>query len=249
MNMQLTKSQIGLDGVPPPKPCSSHVDGERGELIIAGDHVADLAGKIELRGRHRAALERRDRQAAQRGRSPRQPGRGPRTRLRRAWPTYCPRRAACRSSTAFARPSRGCAPRAGCDHEATIVGALAGDRRRAGAARQRQRPVAPDPTRRPRRRHAAHAARPQARPARSRSARRLFRHRVRSRHERLDLHHARGRLDAGRPVCGGHRRLLRADRTAAWRRAGAGAGNAGRDRHARAHQALDRRSACRAANA
>src|SRR5882724_5767848 len=45
MNIQLTKSQIGLDGVPAAETVLSHVDGERGELIIAGEHVADLAGK------------------------------------------------------------------------------------------------------------------------------------------------------------------------------------------------------------
>jgi citrate synthase len=45
MNMQLTKSQIGLDGVPAAETVLSHVDGERGELIIAGEHVAAVAGK------------------------------------------------------------------------------------------------------------------------------------------------------------------------------------------------------------
>src|SRR5689334_17305505 len=45
MNMQLTKSQIGLDGVPAAETVLSHVNGERGELIIAGDYVADLAAK------------------------------------------------------------------------------------------------------------------------------------------------------------------------------------------------------------
>ncbi len=45
MNIHLTKSQIGLDGVPAAETALSHVDGERGELIIAGEHVADLAGK------------------------------------------------------------------------------------------------------------------------------------------------------------------------------------------------------------
>src|SRR5439155_11388084 len=45
MNMQLTKSQIGLDGVPAAETVLSHVDGERGELIIAGDFVGSLAGK------------------------------------------------------------------------------------------------------------------------------------------------------------------------------------------------------------
>jgi citrate synthase len=50
MNMQLTKSQIGLDGVPAAETVLSHVDGERGELIIAGEHVADLAGKSSFEG-------------------------------------------------------------------------------------------------------------------------------------------------------------------------------------------------------
>ncbi|MGY4400555.1 citrate synthase/methylcitrate synthase [Bradyrhizobium sp. USDA 3315] len=50
MNMHLTKSQIGLDGVPAAETVLSHVDGERGELIIAGEHVADLAGKSSFEG-------------------------------------------------------------------------------------------------------------------------------------------------------------------------------------------------------
>jgi citrate synthase len=50
MNIQLTKSQIGLDGVPAAETALSHVDGERGELIIAGEHVADLAGKSSFEG-------------------------------------------------------------------------------------------------------------------------------------------------------------------------------------------------------
>ncbi len=44
MNM-LTKSQIGLDGVPAAETVLSHVDGERGELIIAGERVGDLAAR------------------------------------------------------------------------------------------------------------------------------------------------------------------------------------------------------------
>jgi citrate synthase len=50
MNIHLTKSQIGLDGVPAAETVLSHVDGERGELIIAGEHVADLAGKSSFEG-------------------------------------------------------------------------------------------------------------------------------------------------------------------------------------------------------
>src|SRR5689334_19583778 len=45
MNIQLTKSQIGLDGIPAAETVLSHVNGERGELIIAGEYVADLAAK------------------------------------------------------------------------------------------------------------------------------------------------------------------------------------------------------------
>ena len=50
MNMILTKSQIGLDGVPAAETVLSHVDGERGELIIAGEHVANLADKSSFEG-------------------------------------------------------------------------------------------------------------------------------------------------------------------------------------------------------
>jgi citrate synthase len=50
MNIHLTKSQIGLDGVPAAETALSHVDGERGELIIAGEHVADLAARSSFEG-------------------------------------------------------------------------------------------------------------------------------------------------------------------------------------------------------
>ena len=48
MNIQLTKS--GLDGVPAAETVLSHVDGERGELIIAGDHIRNLTGKSSFEG-------------------------------------------------------------------------------------------------------------------------------------------------------------------------------------------------------
>src|ERR1700743_1037060 len=48
MNMQITKS--GLDGVPAAETVLSHVDGERGELIIAGEHVGTLAAKSSFEG-------------------------------------------------------------------------------------------------------------------------------------------------------------------------------------------------------
>jgi citrate synthase len=50
MNIHLAKSQIGLDGVPAAETALSHVDGERGELIIAGEHVADLAARSSFEG-------------------------------------------------------------------------------------------------------------------------------------------------------------------------------------------------------
>ncbi|WOH81480.1 citrate synthase/methylcitrate synthase [Bradyrhizobium sp. BEA-2-5] len=50
MNIHLTKSQIGLDGVPAAETVLSHVDGERGELIIAGEHVGNLAAKLNFEG-------------------------------------------------------------------------------------------------------------------------------------------------------------------------------------------------------
>jgi citrate synthase len=50
MNMQLSKTPIGLDGVPAAETVLSHVDGERGELIIAGERVGDLARKTGFEG-------------------------------------------------------------------------------------------------------------------------------------------------------------------------------------------------------
>src|SRR3981189_3762756 len=50
MNMQISKTPIGLDGVAAAETVLSHVDGERGELIIAGDRVGDLARKTSFEG-------------------------------------------------------------------------------------------------------------------------------------------------------------------------------------------------------
>ncbi|CCE09859.1 putative citrate synthase [Bradyrhizobium sp. STM 3843] len=43
MNIPLGRTPIGLDGIPAAETVLSHVDGEHGELIIAGERVADLA--------------------------------------------------------------------------------------------------------------------------------------------------------------------------------------------------------------
>src|SRR5271170_1542791 len=50
MNLQLSKTPIGLDGIPAAETVLSHVDGERGELIIAGERVGDLVRKMSFEG-------------------------------------------------------------------------------------------------------------------------------------------------------------------------------------------------------
>src|ERR1700693_558613 len=50
MNMQLAKTPIGLDGIAAAETVLSHVDGERGELIIAGERIGDLVGQTGFEG-------------------------------------------------------------------------------------------------------------------------------------------------------------------------------------------------------
>lgn len=50
MNIQLSKTPIGLDGIAAAETVLSHVDGERGELIIAGERVGTLALKSSFEG-------------------------------------------------------------------------------------------------------------------------------------------------------------------------------------------------------
>jgi citrate synthase len=50
MNMQLAKTPIGLDGIAAAETVLSHVDGERGELIIAGMRVGDLVRQTGFEG-------------------------------------------------------------------------------------------------------------------------------------------------------------------------------------------------------
>lgn len=50
MTIHLVKSQIGLDGIPAAETALSHVDGERGELIIAGTAVGALAAATSFEG-------------------------------------------------------------------------------------------------------------------------------------------------------------------------------------------------------
>lgn len=82
MNIHLTKSQIGLDGVPAAETVLSHVDGERGELIIAGEHVGRLASQSSFEGVTARLWNGADH--AERSRCAREPGRRTRARLRAA---------------------------------------------------------------------------------------------------------------------------------------------------------------------
>ena len=50
MTVQPTKSPIGLDGVAAAETSLSHVDGQKGDLIIAGERVADLVAKSSFEG-------------------------------------------------------------------------------------------------------------------------------------------------------------------------------------------------------
>jgi citrate synthase len=50
MTFQPSKTPIGLDGIPAAETALSHVDGEKGELIIAGDRVGELARKTSFEG-------------------------------------------------------------------------------------------------------------------------------------------------------------------------------------------------------
>ncbi|HWA88613.1 MAG TPA: citrate synthase/methylcitrate synthase [Rhizomicrobium sp.] len=50
MTLHSPKSPIGLDGVAAAETRLSHVDGEKGELIVAGEWVADLAARSSFEG-------------------------------------------------------------------------------------------------------------------------------------------------------------------------------------------------------
>jgi len=50
MNLQLSKSPIGLDGIAAAETVLSHVDGAHGELIIAGERISDLVHKTSFEG-------------------------------------------------------------------------------------------------------------------------------------------------------------------------------------------------------
>jgi citrate synthase len=150
MNIHLTKSQIGLDGVPAAETVLSHVDGERGELIIAGDHVADLAGKssfesvtARLWSGATGRLTDEAHVRASLGEA--------RQRAFARLPDLLPATRGMSVVDGFRAAIAGLRAESGLEHEATIVGAFPVI---AGALVQRARdadPVAPDP-------NASHAA-------------------------------------------------------------------------------------------
>ena len=56
MNMQLSKTPIGLDGVPAAETVLSHVDGERGELIVP--HACVQGESVDQDDRGRSLVSR-----------------------------------------------------------------------------------------------------------------------------------------------------------------------------------------------
>lgn len=123
MNIQRTKSQIGLDGVAAAETVLSHVDGERGELVIAGEHVRHLAGQTSFEGvtarlwtgatgKRYSEAEVRARLGAARERAF--------TRL----PTLLSSTADLSIVDGFRAAIAGLHAETGLDHEATIVGAF-----------------------------------------------------------------------------------------------------------------------------
>jgi citrate synthase len=145
MNIHLTKSQIGLDGVPAAETVLSHVDGERGELIIAGEHIADLAGKSSFEsvtarlwtGATGKALSEANIRASLGA---------ARERAFLRLPELLPATRGLSIVDGFRAAIAALRAENGLDHEATIVGAFPVI---AGALVQRARgydPIAPDPT-------------------------------------------------------------------------------------------------------
>ena len=145
MNLHLSKTPIGLDGIAAAETVLSHVDGERGELIIAGERVDELASQTGFEGvtarlwsggtgtpvseaAVRAALG------------------AARQRAFARWPELLGATRDLSIVDGFRAAVAGLRVEAGLPHEATIVGAfpvIAGALvRRANGAE----PVAPDPT-------------------------------------------------------------------------------------------------------
>ncbi|WP_213288354.1 citrate synthase/methylcitrate synthase [Bradyrhizobium sp. sGM-13] len=145
MNMQISKTPIGLDGIPAAETVLSHVDGERGELIIAGERVGDLAGKSSFEGvtarLWNAAMGTSLNEANVRSRLG-----AARERAFARLPELLPATRGMSIVDGFRAAVAGLRGENGLEHEATIVGALPVI---AGALLQRakgEHPIAADPT-------------------------------------------------------------------------------------------------------
>src|ERR1700744_5917935 len=143
MNMHITKSAIGLDGVRAAETVLSHVDGERGELIIAGERVGDLAGQASFEsvtarlwnGATGKSMTEADVRAALGAARSRAVGR---------LPDLLPATRGLSIVDGFRAAVAGLRAESGLDHEAAIVGAIPVI---AGALVQRAKgnaPIAPD---------------------------------------------------------------------------------------------------------
>jgi citrate synthase len=144
MNIQLTKSQIGLDGVPAAETVLSHVDGERGELIIAGEHVRNLAGKSSFEGVTARLWNGATGKALNEAQVRASLG-AARERAFARLPDLLPATRGMSIVDGFRAAVAGLRAESGLEHEATIVGAFPVI---AGALVQRAKgndPIAPDP--------------------------------------------------------------------------------------------------------
>src|SRR3989440_3778639 len=143
MNIQVTKS--GLDGVPAAETVLSHVDGERGELIIAGDHIGNLAGKSSFEGVTARLWNGATGKALNEANVRASLG-AARERAFARLPDLLPATRGMSVVDGFRAAVAGLRAENGLEHEATIVGAFPVI---AGALVQRAKgndPIAPDPT-------------------------------------------------------------------------------------------------------
>jgi citrate synthase len=145
MNMQLSKTPIGLDGVPAAETVLSHVDGKRGELIIAGERVANLAEKSSFEGVTARLWNGATGKALSEANVRASLG-AARERAFARLPDLLPATRGMSVVDGFRAAIAGLRAENGLEHEATIVGAFPVI---AGALVQRAKggdPIAPDPT-------------------------------------------------------------------------------------------------------
>ena len=225
MNIQTPKSVTGLDGVQAAETALSHVDGAKGELVIAGQWVADLAETTSFEGvtarLWSAATETPISEAEVRAALG-----AARVRAFAHVPQMMAASEGLSIVDGFRAAVASLRAEHGSSHEATIVGALPVI---VGALVRRARgegAVAPDATLS----HAMDTLRMlHGRAVSAREAAALDAYFVTVSDHGMNASTFTARvcgLDTGGFVLRGHCCLLRADGAAAWRRAGAGSGNA-----------------------